>query len=105
MPIKRADDTIYTLASSNTSTGPSVAIKGGEYALAFEGTIGGATIVWEMQSPSGTWSSLVDSAGYLVTPLGDTTFRTSIPLPAGNIRISITGGTPSGIYSYLIGLG
>jgi hypothetical protein len=31
--------------------------------------------------------------------------QSDIGLPAGNVRCALTGGTPSGINSYLVGLG
>ena len=105
MPIRRADDAAYTLASNLSATGAAVAIKGGEYQFSAEGTVGGSTISLQFQTPNGTWSDLLIFAG---SPVKSTTLpftQTQIDLPAGNVRMAATGGTPSGLYSYLVGLG
>ena len=105
MPIRRADDSAYTLASNLSATGSAVAIKGGEYQFSAEGTVGGSTISLQFQTPNGTWSDLLIFAG---SPVKSTTLpfaQTQIDLPAGNVRMAATGGTPSGLYSYLVGLG
>jgi hypothetical protein len=105
MPIRRADDSFYTLASNLSATGSAVAIKGGEYQFSAEGTVGGSTISLQFQTPNGTWSDLLIFAG---SPVKSTTLpftQTQIDLPAGNVRMAATGGSPSGLYSYLVGLG
>lgn len=111
MPIRRADDVTYTLASNASSTatgvnsGNGVAIKGGEYQFTAEGTVGGSTISLQMLTPNGTWSDLLIFAG---SPVKSTTLpftQTQIDLPAGLVRMAATGGTPTGLYSYLVGLG
>jgi hypothetical protein len=105
MPIRRADDSSYTLASNLSATGSAVAIKGGEYQFSAEGTVGGSTISLQFQTPNGTWSDLLIFAG---SPVKSTTLpftQTQIDLPAGNVRMAATGGTPSALYAYLVGLG
>jgi hypothetical protein len=105
MPIRRADDSTYILASNLSATGTAVPIKGGEYQFSAEGTVGGSTISLQFQTPNGTWSDLLIFAG---SPVKSTTLpftQTQIDLPAGNVRMAVTGGSPSGLYSYLVGLG
>jgi hypothetical protein len=105
MPIKRADDESYVLLSNGSATGNSVAIRGGEYMVYFDGTIGGATISLQMQSPSGAWADIevftANAIRYTALPRS----QTGIYLPAGNVRCALTGGTPSAINAHLIGLG
>lgn len=111
MPTRRADDVAYTLASNASSTatgvnsGNGVQIKGGEYMFQVEGTVSGSTISLQMQSPNGTW---MDVSVFSKSAVSTTTLpfsQTGIDLPAGLVRMAATGGTPSALYSYLIGLG
>lgn len=104
MPIRRADDTAYTLASNVSASGSAVAIKGGQYIFMVEGTAGGTTASLQVKTPNGTWTNVaaVDTLVSTTTlPYADT----MIDLPAGDVRLALTGGTPSAVYAYLIGLG
>lgn len=105
MTTRRADDRQYTLASNLSATGTAVAIPGGEYMFLAEGTVAGATISLQVQSPNGTWADVQVFTGSVVkfTTLPGT--QTGVDLPACNVRMAATGGTPSALYSYLIGLG
>lgn len=105
MPIRRADDLTYTLASNLAVTGASVAIKGGEYMFTAEGTVGGATISLQFQTPNGTWSDVSIFANSIVKSTVLPLVQTQVDLPAGNVRMAVTGGAPSALYSYLVGLG
>lgn len=105
MPIRRADDSAYTLGSNISATGSSVAIKGGEYMFTSEGTAGGSTISLQFQSLNGAWSDVSIFSGSLVKSTALPYFQTGITLPAGNVRVACTGGTPSAIYAYLVGEG
>jgi hypothetical protein len=105
MPIRRADDVSYTLASNVSATGSAVAIKGGEYLFSAEGTVGGSTISLQVQSPNGTWSDVLIFAGSAVKSTTLPFAQTQIDLPAGNVRMAATGGSPSALYAYLVGLG
>lgn len=105
MTVRRADDVAYTLLSNGAATGGSVAIKGGEYMIQVEGTAGGATFALQMQSPNGTWTPVLIFAGSAVSTTTLPYGQTAIDLPAGNVRLAVTGGTPSAIFGYLIGLG
>ena len=111
MPVRRADDDFYQLLLNGAATGNAVAIKGGEYHFQVDGTAGGATIALQVQTRGGTWLE-VNFGGHgaqqLLTWTPATTITLSvgpIPLPASNVRFSISGGTPSGLTAALIGLG
>lgn len=105
MPIRRADDQSYTLGSNISATGSAVAIKGGEYHWYVDGTAGGTTASLQVQSPSGAWSDVVIFAGSAVKTTNLPYNQSQIDLPACNVRVALTGGTPSAIYSSLVGLG
>lgn len=105
MTVRRADDTAYTLATNASANGASVAIKGGEYFFLAEGTAGGSTISLQVQSPNNTW---VDVSVYSGSVVKSTTLpysQTGIDLPAGNVRLGVTGGSPSTLSASLFGLG
>lgn len=105
MPLRRADDISYTLLQNGSATGSAVSIKGGEYMVYFDGTLSGATISLQTQSPNGTWVDVevftANAVRYSSTPRS----QTGIDLPACNVRCALNGGSPSGIYAYLVGLG
>lgn len=105
MPVRRADDNSYTLASNASATGSAVAIKGGEYQFLVDGTVGASAISLQMQNPNGAWSDVQVFAASAVkfTTLPNT--QTGIDLPAGNVRMAATGGAPSGLNAFLVGLG
>jgi hypothetical protein len=104
MTVRRADDNAYTLLSNGTATGSAVAIKGGEYMFTAEGTVAGATIALQVQSPNGTWSPVLIFAGSAVSFAALPNAQTGVDLPACNVRVFISG-SPTGVYAYLIGLG
>lgn len=105
MPNRRADDVSYLLLSNGTATGSAVSIKGGEYAFMVEGTAGGATFALQVQTPNGTWGTVSVFSASAVSTTTLPYVHTGIALPAGTARIVITGGAPSAIYAYLVGLG
>ncbi|CAB5178483.1 hypothetical protein UFOVP158_4 [uncultured Caudovirales phage] len=105
MPIRRGDDNAYTLLSAGSATGSAVAIRGGEYSFHVEGTISGATASLQVQSPNGTWATVSVFSNSAVSATALPYAQTGIDLPAGSVRIALTGGTPSAIYAYLVGLG
>lgn len=105
MPIRRCDDNAYTLLSNGSASGSAVRINGGEYHFLVEGTVGSSTISLQVQSPSGVWSDVQIFAGSIVKFTTLPGNQSGIDLPAGNVRCACTGGTPSGINAYLIGLG
>lgn len=104
MPIRRADDNLYALLTNGAATGAAVDIKGGQYAFVVDGTFGGATASLEFQATAtGAWTT-VNANGVAVSLTANGT-RTPIDLPAGRVRIAIAGGTPSAMYSVLLGMG
>ena len=105
MPVRRSDSLAYPLASNLSASGAAVAIPGGEYAFMVEGTVGGSTISLQLQSPNGTWCDVSIFAGTIVKTLTLPFNQTGIDLPAGNVRMAVTGGAPSALYAYLVGLG
>jgi hypothetical protein len=105
MSIRRADDSRYTLLSAGSATGSAVTIPGGEYIVFFDGTIGSSTVSLQVQSPSGVWSDVEVFTGQKVAYTTLPRSQTGIDLPSGAVRCALTGGTPSGINCYLVGLG
>lgn len=106
MTIRRADDVTYTLATNLSATGSPVAIKGGEYMVMFEGTASGSTISLQVQMPqTGNWVDVSVFTGSVVKYTALPASQTGIDLPACNVRMAATGGTPSGLYASLVGLG
>ena len=105
MAIRRGDDLAYTLLSNGNATGSAVQVKGGEYMFTAEGTVGGSTISLQVQTPNGTWVDVQVFTGSIVKFTVLPANQTAIDLPSCNVRCACTGGTPSGIYAYLVGLG
>ena len=104
MPIRRADDTLYTLGVNLTGTGAPVAIKGGEYSVFADCTGTNGAMSLQMLSPSGTWSD-VQVYGALVRTTGIGMLQVGLLLPAGLVRIATTGTTTTGLSAYLVGMG
>ena len=105
MPVRRADDTQYALLVGGNATGLAVPIRGGEYQFMVDGTIGGSTASLQIQSPSGVWMDVQVFTGSVVKFTTLPGNQSAIDLPAGNVRVALTGGTPSGINAYLVGVG
>ena len=105
MSTRRADDNQYTLLLAGSATGSAVQVRGGEYMVFFDGTIGGSTVSLHVQSPSGVWIDVDVFTGSTVKYTALPRSQTGIDLPAGNVRCALTGGSPSGINAYLVGLG
>ena len=105
MPIRRADDNRYTLLTNASTTGAAVNVRGGEYNFTADGTPGGATIALQVQMPNGTWTGVNVFSGSTVQATTLPYAQTSIDLPAGNVRASITGGAGVSVNAYLVGLG
>lgn len=105
MPNLRTDSATYALLVNGNATGASVRITGGEYMVYFDGTISGATISLQTQSPSGQW---MDVEVFTANPVRYTALprsQTGINLPAGQVRCALSGGSPTNINAYLVGLG
>ena len=105
MAVRRADDRQYLLASNLSASGAAVSIPGGEYMFMVDGVPAGATVSLQFRMPNLTW---VDVQVFTGAKLTFTTLpgnQTGIDLPAGDVRMASTGGTPTGLYAYLVGLG
>ena len=105
MPIRRGDDTSYLLGSGLTVTGNGVNIRGGEYIFHVDGTVGGATISLQVLSPNSIWATVTIFSGSAVSATVLPYAQTNIVLPAGQVRVAITGGAGTTITAHLVGLG
>lgn len=106
MPVRRADDIQYTLGTGLSATGNAVAVKGGYYTFTVEGTASGATASLQVQAPvTGTWIDVAIFSGSVVKTTTLPYAQSGIALPAGNVRVALTGGTPNGVAAYLVGEG
>lgn len=102
----RADPVTYTLASNVSATGSAVAVKGGIYMFAVDGTLGGSTATLQSQLPDETWANVQAYPGSTGLSITEAPMAVSpVYLPAGNYRMALTGGAPTAIYSYLMGIG
>ncbi len=104
--MSRADQGSYTLLQNGAATGSPVQIFGGMYIFTAEGTAGGATVALQMQTANGTWVN-VNAVG-ASSAISATTLpfmATQIYLPPCFVRVSITGGPPSGVFAYICGVG
>jgi hypothetical protein len=70
-----------------------------------EGTAGGTTASLQVQSLNGTWSDISVYSGSVVKSTTLPYVQTGISLPASNVRVALTSGTPSAVYAYLVGEG
>jgi hypothetical protein len=105
MPVRRSDDTQYTLGTGLSATGNAVAVRGGFYTFTVEGTLTGATASLQLQAPSGTWSDVAIFSGSVVKTTTTPYAQSGIALPAGNVRVALAGGTPTAVAAYLVGEG
>lgn len=87
-------NSIVLLANAGISTGSSSTWHGGAGIVTIEGTISGATVKLQCQTPNGAW---VDVASY--TALGVAQFDLPYGIP---IRATVTGGTPANLFMYAI---
>lgn len=105
MPTNRCDSNQYTLGTGLSASGSAVQIPGGEYMFMADGTLSGSTVSLQVQMPNGTWADVQVYTGAVVKFTATPANQTAIDLPAGNVRVALTGGTPSGVNAYLVGLG
>lgn len=101
----RADAQVYTLLSNGAASGAAVDIRGGIYMFMAEGTASGATLGLQIQSPNGTWSDIFVFSASKVSTTTLPFAQTGVDLPAGKVRVVITGGPPSAVFAYLAGIG
>jgi len=104
MPIRRADDTLYTLGVNLTATGNPVAIKGGEYTLFVDATSNPGAVSLQMQSPSGVWID-VSMYGSFSRTNSVSLVQAGLYLPAGLARIAVSGGLITALNAFLAGAG
>ena len=105
MSVRRCDDQQYPLLVGGNTTGAAVAIKGGEYHFMVDGTPGASTVSLQMQTPSGAWTDVQVFTGAVIKFTTLPGNQSGVDLPACNVRCACTGGSPTGINAYLVGLG
>ena len=84
------------LLENGSATGSAVSWTGFRGICTAEGTWSGATFTLQYQTFRGTWVD-VDTTNAVLTANGMFGFE----LPPGNIRASISGGSPSAVYIYV----
>src|ERR1017187_7978934 len=92
---------VVTLLSNASATGSYFVWLGGKGTLTVEGTINGATLAVQFLSLNGTDIPARDVWGSLLsfTAAGQQHFE----LPPGQIKMKVTGGTPSALFVYACG--
>ena len=90
----RPANTIPLLVNAN-ATGSAQDWDGGRAVFMVEGTISGATLQLQYQSPQGTWLAV---SGASATAAGASA---AVEVPPGQVRCLVTGGTPSALYAWL----
>lgn len=82
------------LLSNGSATSPAFDCPGGDCVFMAAGTFGGATVSLQVQLPDGsTW--LAAGTNTTLTAAGGG----YVILPPGQIRVAVTGGSPSGLYA------
>ena len=109
MPLRRADDQRYALATGqmmySSFNGIVASIPGGEYAFFCDTNgAGSGQVSLQMQSPSGLWLDVCVFANSVVRMNGYSYCQVQIDLPAGNVRILQSGGN-NPINAWLVGAG
>jgi hypothetical protein len=104
MPIRRADDTLYTLGLNLSASGNPVAIKGGEYTVIMDSSGGTGTMSLQMQSPSGVWID-VQMYGAAMRTTTTSMVQAGLVLPSGLVRAAVYGGTILNLNAFLVGAG
>jgi hypothetical protein len=98
MAIVTRQDAVQLLNNAG-ATGSAADWCGGPGAVYVEGTFGGATLTLQVRTPRDTWVAVGT----------DTTFTAAgvagFDVPAGDIRMAVSGGTPSALYAYVRPLG
>lgn len=77
-----------------SATGSAIFWPGGTGTFSVAGTFGGATVTLQFLGPDGsTW--IAAGSDTTLTAAGGGNFT----LASGNIRVSVSGGSPSGLYA------
>lgn len=88
------------LLSNASATGTAKQWPGGRGTFSVAGTFGGATVSLELLGPDGsTWIAAGTDTTKTAAGAGN------FDLPPGQIRASVTGGAPSGLYATAAHLG
>jgi hypothetical protein len=84
------------LLTNAAATGSAVPIKGGTYVWGVEGTFGGTTATLQLANANGTFVNFPNASltanGFAVV---------SLPVN-GSVRVALTSGTPSAMFSNLV---
>lgn len=96
MPIDSSYLENDVLLTNANATGSNVAIKGGTYVWGCEGTFGTTTATLQLANANGTMTNFPNASltanGFVV-----------VQLPVnGTVRVALTGGTPSAMFSNLV---
>ena len=86
------------LLENASASGSSVDWPGGTGVMYAEGTFSGATVKLQTQSPNGTWMDVGSATTFTANGVG------AFILPAGPIKAVISGGPPSAVYAYVVGV-
>jgi hypothetical protein len=95
-----ADGPVSLLGNASATGAGSAALDGGRYIWAAAGTFGGTTLQLQTLGPDGaTW---LDAQGAALTAAGQLAVDVGA---AESLRVKVTGGSPSGLYSTLAKVG
>lgn len=90
----------HTLLSNGSTTSKAVQWGGGVGLVNVSGTFGGATVTMQMLGPdNSTWQDLTGVDAF--TEGGSAIFE----LPSAQVRVEVSGGTPSGLYASIRQIG
>ena len=85
-----------SLLTNASATGSAVTAKGGNYIWGAEGTFGGATLQLQATNANGTFTNItgaaLTAAGFISVMIGANV----------QVKVTVTGGSPSALYSTLV---
>ena len=97
-----ASQSIDFLTNAVTTPAPSatgVQWNGGRASFTVVGTFGGATVALQWLGPDGvTWVNVGTETTLTAAGVGN------FELPRGKLRVTVTGGSPSGLYATAVGV-
>ncbi len=88
----------YIFLENGSATSGDIDFDGGNAVFFADGTFGGATLTLQIKSPNGTYMTV--GANTTLTAAGCAGFICC----AGALRVLVSGGTPSGLYCYVVGI-